>query len=83
MDAAERWLFAKGEQPSDMLRFAAYLRELRYLSEHNIEALANELQLPYEQIALLERGLLKPSEVPGPTWIRLMRLLEGREGLRN
>ena len=81
MDAAERWLFAKGEQPSDMLRFAAYLRELRYLSEHNIEALANELQLPYEQIALLERGLLKPSEVPGPTWIRLMRLLEGREGL--
>jgi len=81
MDAVERWLLAKGEQAPDMLRFAAFLRELRYRSEHRVDALAHELKIPYEQLALLERGLLKPSEVPSPTWIRLMRLLEGREGL--
>ena len=80
--AGERWLAAGGEQTSDMQRFATYIREMRYLANHQLEKLANDLQLPYEQLALLESGLLKPSEVPGPTWVRLMRLLEGREQLK-
>ena len=79
--AGERWLASNGEQTSDMQRFAAYIREMRYLSKLGLEELANDLQLPYEQLALLESGLLKPSEVAGPTWVRLMRLLEGREQL--
>lgn len=77
--AGERWLAAHGEQSSDLLRFAAYMREMRYLAKIRLEDLANELQIPYENLALLEAGLLKPSEVPGPTWVKLMRLLEGRE----
>ncbi|MDA1036077.1 MAG: cell division protein FtsZ [Chloroflexi bacterium] len=80
--ASERWLAAKSEQNSDMLRFAAYIRKMRYLAKLGLEELADDLQLPYEQLALLESGLLKPSEVPGPTWVRLMRLLEGREQFR-
>jgi cell division protein FtsZ len=77
--AGERWLAADSEQSSDLQRFAAYMREMRYLAKIRLEDLANDLQLPYENLALLESGLLKPSEVPGPTWVRLMRLLEGRE----
>jgi len=65
-----------------MQRFATYIRDMRYLANHQLEALANDLQLPYEQLALLESGLLKPSEVPGPTWVRLMRILEGREQMK-
>ena len=81
MDATERWLAAKGQSATDLQRFAAYVREMRYLVGYGLEELAAELQLPYEHLALLEQGVLKPSEVPGPTWVRLMRLLEGREKL--
>lgn len=81
MDATERWLAAKGQSATDMQRFANYLREMRYLAGYSIEELADELQLSYETLALLEQGMLKPSEVPGPIWVRLMRLLEGREQL--
>ena len=81
MDATERWLAMKDQSATDLQRFANYLREMRYLVGYSIEELADELQLPYEQLALLEQGMLKPSEVQGPTWIRLMRLLEGREQL--
>ena len=81
MDATERWLAMKGQPATDLHRFATYLREMRYLVGYSIEELADELLLPYENLALLEQGMLKPSEVPGPTWVRLMRLLEGREQL--
>ena len=81
MDATERWLHMKGQPATDLQRFATYLREMRYLVGYTIEELADELQLPYEHLAMLEQGMLKPSEVPGPTWVRLMRLLEGREQL--
>ena len=79
--AGERWLASGGEHTADMQRFAAYLREMRYLANHRLADLASDLQLPHEQLVLLEAGLLKPSEVRGPTWVRLMRLLEGREQL--
>jgi cell division protein FtsZ len=81
MDATERWLAAKGQSSTDLQRFAAYAREMRYLVGYSLEELAANLQLPYEQLALLEQGMLKPSEVPGPVWVHLMRLLEGREEL--
>jgi cell division protein FtsZ len=79
MEAAERWLAVKGELAPDMRRFGAYMREMRFVAGIGMEALAQDLQIPYEQLALLEQGLLKPSEVPSAAWMRLMRLLEGRE----
>jgi cell division protein FtsZ len=79
MDTTERWLAMKGQSATDLQRFAVYLREMRYLVGYTIEELADELQMSYEHLSMLEQGMLKPSEVPGPTWVRLMRLLEGRE----
>jgi cell division protein FtsZ len=81
MNATERWLAAKGQSTTDLQRFASYMREMRYLVGYSLEELSTELQLPYEHLALLEQGVLKPSEVPGPAWVHLMRLLEGREEL--
>jgi cell division protein FtsZ len=81
MDATERWLALNGQPVTDLQRFSTYLREMRYLVGCSLEELAEELQLPYERLALLEQGMLKPSEVPGALWVRLMRLLEGRERL--
>ncbi len=79
MDASERWLAMRGEPPSEMSRFGLYLRELRYRSGNDLSDLAHRLQVPYEQLAMLEQGLLKPSEFPSGTWVRLMQMLEGRE----
>ena len=79
MDAAERWLAMRGEPPTEMSRFGLYLRELRYRSGNDLSDLAHRLQVPYEQLAMLEQGLLKPSEFPTGTWVRLMQLLEGRD----
>ena len=79
MDAAERWLAMRGEPPTEMSRFGLYLRELRYRSGNDLSDLAHRLQVPYEQLAMLEQGLLKPSEFPSSTWVRLMQMLEGRE----
>ena len=79
MDAAERWLAMRGEPPSEMSRFGLYLRELRYRSGNDLSDLAHRLQVPYEQLAMLEQGLLKPSEFPSATWVRLMQMLEGRD----
>ena len=79
MDAAERWLAMRGEPPTEMSRFGLYLRELRYRSGNDLSDLAHRLQVPYEQLAMLEQGLLKPSEFPSSTWVRLMQMLEGRD----
>ena len=81
MEAAERWTATGGEPPVEMKRFATYLRELRYLAGIDLPDIASELQVPYEQLALLEQGMLKPSEVHSASWMRLMRLLERREEL--
>ena len=79
MDAAERWLAMRGEPPTEMSRFGLYLRELRYRSGNDLSDVAHRLQVPYEQLAILEQGLLKPSEFPSGTWVRLMQVLEGRD----
>jgi len=81
MDAVERWLANRGEPTLDMKRFSAYLRELRYRTGYKITDIADELLIPWEKLALLEQGLLKPSEVPSQQWVQLMRILEGREHL--
>jgi cell division protein FtsZ len=80
-EAAERWAMLKGEVPEEMRRFGGYLRHLRYRSGHSLGELAEALGLPQERLLLLEQGLLKPSEVPSGVWVRLMRVLEGREAL--
>ena len=79
MDASERWLAMRGEPSAEMRRFGVYMRELRYRSGHDLTDLAHRLQLSYEQLALLEQGLLKPSEFPSATWVRLIQILEGRD----
>jgi len=81
MEASERWLKLRGEPSLEMKRFATYLREMRYFSQHSLVDLASELQVPYESLAMLEQGLLKPSELPPEAWVRFVRLLEGREEL--
>ena len=81
MESAERWLGYRGELTAEIRRFALYMRRMRYRAGHSLWDLAEELQLPYEQLAMLEHGLLKPSEIPSTAWVHLMRLLEGREQL--
>lgn len=80
-DAAERWAVQKGEVPEEMRNFGSYLRHLRYRSGHSVAELSTALGLPMERLLLLEQGLLKPSEVSTAIWVRLMRVLEGREAL--
>ena len=79
MQAAERWLNQSGRIPEEMLQLGTYLRELRYRAGYSIDELSVDLDIAYEDLLMLEEGLLKPSEVPPNTWVRLMRLLEGRE----
>lgn len=81
MNAAERWLAASGDVSSEMYRFANYIRELRYGTKYTLAQLSDELNVSYDELAVLEQGLLLPSEVSNTTWVRLMRLLEGRETL--
>ena len=81
MGAGERWLSLSGRITTEMRQFGSYLRQMRYRQGYSIRELSDELALPYEDMLMLEVGLLKPSEVPSPIWVRLMRLLEGREVL--
>ena len=78
-EVAGRWVALKGAPPADMQKFGKDLREQRYRTRLNLNDIASDLRLPYEQLAMLEQGLLRPSEVPSPAWVRFMRLLEGRE----
>ena len=81
MGAGERWLTLSGRITTEMRQFGSYLRQMRYRQGYSIRELSDELEMPYEDLLMLEVGLLKPSEVPSPVWVRLMRLLEGREVL--
>ena len=78
-EVVSRWLRQKGERPLEFVRFGEYLRTRRHQVGLSISHLALEVDVPYEHLALLERGLLRPSEVPNYAWVRLMRLLEGGE----
>ena len=81
MEASERAMGFPIGPPAEMNRFAKYMRSLRYGAGISLRDLTDELSLPFEDLAMLEQGLLQPSEVPTATWVQLMRLLEGREAL--
>ena len=72
MQAAERWLNQSGKIPEEMLQLGTYLRELRYRAGYSIDELSTDLDIAYEDLLMLEEGLLKPSEVVPNTWVRLM-----------
>ena len=67
MGAGERWLTLSGRITTEMRQFGSYLRLMRYRQGYSIRELSDELDLPYEDILMLEVGLLKPSEVPSPS----------------
>ena len=77
-EAIDRWFQHKGPPPSEISNFGSFIRDQRYRAGVDLGDLTADLGLPYEQMVLLEQGLLKPSEVPAPAWVRLMRILEGR-----
>ncbi len=81
MEASERRLGFPEGPPAEMMRFARYMRELRYGARISLLDLSEELLIPIEDLAMLEQGILQPSEVPTTTWVRLMRLLKGEEVL--
>ena len=81
MEASERAMGFPIGPPAELNRFARYMRSLRYGAGISLRDLTDELSLPFEDLAMLEQGLLQPSEVPTATWVQLMRLLEGREVL--
>jgi cell division protein FtsZ len=80
-EAAARWFRHGGVHTPEFVRFGGYLRARRYHSGVSLAQLASEVDVPYEHLALLEQGLLRPSEVRAQAWVRLMRLLEGRESM--
>ena len=79
MEASERCLGFQNGLPPEMTRFATYIRELRYGAGLSFTEIADELLVPHEDLIMLEQGLLQPSEVSTNVWVRLMRLLEGRD----
>ena len=80
-EAAWRWFGQKGRRQAEFVRFGEYIRARRHQAGLSIARLASEIDVPYEHLMLLERGLLRPSEIPAPEWARLMRLVEGRESI--
>jgi cell division protein FtsZ len=79
--ATERWLAQTGGLTQEMRLFGNYLREQRYRTGLDLSDIAHDLGMPYEELVLMEQGFLKPSEIPGKSWVRLVRLLDGREQL--
>lgn len=78
-EATPRWLKQMGPLSPEIASFGSYIRDQRYAAKLTLGDLAANLDIPLQQLALLERGLLRPSEVAGPAWVRLIRILEGRE----
>ena len=78
-EAVERWISLAGEPPGELQEIATHFRAERYRHGLSLADLAEELDFPEERLGVLEQGLLKPSEVPSRTWVRLMRIVEGRE----
>ena len=80
-EAMDRWSDLPGSPPAELTKVGKHVRSQRVERGYTLDQLAAELHVPREQLAVLEQGLLKPSEVPSRSWVRLMRLLEGREAL--
>ena len=80
-EALDRWSDLSGAPPSELIKVGKDIRDQRLERGYSLDDLAAELHVPREHLAVLEQGLLKPSEVPSRAWMRLMRLLDGRETL--
>ena len=80
-EAAWRWCDQKGRLSAEFVRFGEHIRGWRHRAGLSIARLASELDVPNEHLMLLERGLLRPSEIPAPEWVRLMKLVEGDESI--
>tara|TARA_Y100000590_G_scaffold459362_1_gene616161 strand:- start:2013 stop:3476 length:1464 start_codon:yes stop_codon:yes gene_type:complete len=76
-----RWAGLKSKPSIELIKIGNNTREKRLERGYTLEELSEELDIPSETLAALEQGLLKPSEVASNTWVRLMRILEGRENL--
>ena len=76
-----RWAGLKSKPSIELIKIGNNTREKRLERGYTLEELSEELDIPSEILAALEQGLLKPSEVESNTWVRLMRILEGRENL--
>jgi len=76
-----RWAGLKSKPSIELIKIGNNTREKRLERGYTLEELSEELDIPSEILAALEQGLLKPSEVASNTWVRLMRILEGRENL--
>ena len=79
VEAVDRWMALDGRPPAELRKIAAHARERRRAEGLSIGDVASTLHLPPERIAMIEQGLVKPSEVPSGVWVRFMRLLDGRE----
>ena len=76
-----RWAGLKSKPSIELIKIGNNTREKRLERGYTLEELSEELDIPSEILAALEQGLLKPSEVESNTWVRLMRIVEGRENL--
>ena len=78
-----RWSSLSSKPAIELVKIGNNTKEKRLERGYTLEELSEELSVPTEILSALEQGLLKPSEVPSNTWVRLMRILEGREDLAN
>ena len=79
VEAVDRWMAVGGKPPAELRKIAAHAREQRRAEGLSLNDISSSLHLPPERIAMIEQGLVKPSEVPSGGWVRFMRLLDGRE----
>ncbi len=79
VEAVDRWIAVSGKPPAELRKIGSHARERRRAEGLSLNDLAANLHLPPEHIAMIEQGLVKPSEVPSGVWVRFMRLLDGRE----
>ena len=79
VEAVDRWMAVDGKPPAELRKIGTHARERRRAEGLSLNDLAANLHLPPERIAMIEQGLVKPSEVPSGVWVRFMRLLDGRE----
>ena len=79
VEAVDRWIAVNGKPPAELRKIGSHARERRRAEGLSLNDLAANLHLPPEHIAMIEQGLVKPSEVPSGVWVRFMRLLDGRE----
>ncbi|MEX2599531.1 MAG: hypothetical protein WD533_07740, partial [Dehalococcoidia bacterium] len=77
--AVERLSALDGAIPKEHEGFGAHVRTLRHRAGISLPELAASIGVPVEQVVLLEQGLFSPGGFEDATWVRLMRVLDGRD----